>query len=89
MKKIIAILALAMVVSTSAFAAERQPGGFIGGIHGCCFGIRGAAAYNSGKEFAPIEWIDRLLIGNIIGFIKGLQGVTTEDLVEQYGAKYY
>lgn len=48
-----------------------------------------AAAYNSGKDFTALEWVDRLVTGHIIGFIKGWQGVTTEDLVEEYGAKYY
>ena len=89
MKKFIAIALLAAVVSTSAFAAERQPGGFMGGIHGCCFGLRGAAAYNDGKEMTTIEWVDALVTGHIIAFIKGWGGITTADLVEEYGTRYF
>jgi hypothetical protein len=88
MKKSLMVLAAAvMIVATGATA--RDTGGLIGGIYGCCFGIRGAAAYNDGKEATALEWVDALLTGHIIAFIQGWNGTTTADLRKQYGDLYY
>ena len=88
------ILGLAMVLAMStatSFAATRpeRRGGLIGGLYGCCFGLRGAAAYNDGKDVVAMEWVDALLIGHIWSFIQGWQGTTTADLREQYGASFF
>lgn len=83
------IIIMAMVVATGVTTQAREKGGFIGGLHGCCFGIRGAAAYNDGKEFTGLEWVDALLTGHIIAFIKGWSGQTTEDLRRIHGSAFY
>ena len=89
-KSLIVALALAMTVaSTSLIAAPERRGGFIGGIYGCCFGLRGAAAYNDGKDVIAMEWVDALLLARIWSFIKGWQGTTTSDLLEQYGSGFF
>ena len=93
MKKLM-ILGLAMVLAMStatSFAATRpeRRGGLVGGLYGCCFGLRGAAAYNDGKDVVAMEWVDALLIGHIWSFIQGWQGTTTADLREQYGASFF
>lgn len=87
MKKIVLALALACALVVPTFAREK--GGLMGGLHGCCFGLRGAAAYNDGKSFTAIEWIDALITARIIAFVNGWSGTTTADLREEYGAKYF
>ncbi len=89
-KSLFAALALTLAVATTSMAAapERR-GGFIGGIYGCCFGLRGAAAYNDGKDVIAMEWVDTLLLMHIWSFIKGWQGTTTADLLEQYGSGFF
>ena len=87
MKKTLAILAVLACVATSSLAADR--GGFMGGLHGCCFGLRGAAAYNDGKQMTAIEWVDALVTGHIIAFIQGWSGVTTADLQKTYGSGFF
>ena len=91
MKKcLIAGMALVLLTATASMAAapERR-GGMMGGLYGCCCGLRGAAAYNDGKDVIAMEWIDTLLLGHIWSFIKGWQGTTTSDLVEQYGKGFF
>ena len=85
MKKTLAILTVLLCLATSSMAA----GGFMGGLHGCCFGLRGAAAYNDGKQMTAIEWIDALLTGHLIAFIQGWSGVTTADLQATYGSGFF
>ena len=85
MKKTLAILSVLLCLATSSMAA----GGFMGGLHGCCFGLRGAAAYNDGKQMTAIEWVDALLTGHIIAFIQGWSGVTTADLQATYGTGFF
>ena len=88
MKKIIAMAALATVVATSSFAQEngnsRQPGGFVSGVIGCCFGIRAAADYNGGKDLHWMEWGRLIPIFGIyvavMNFIDGNNGLTREDI---------
>ena len=87
MKKTLAILSVLVCLATSSMAAGR--GGFMGGLYGCCFGLRGAAAYNDGKQMTAIEWVDALLTGHIIAFIQGWSGVTTADLQNTYGSNFF
>ncbi|MBP5787111.1 MAG: hypothetical protein J6Y19_04795 [Kiritimatiellae bacterium] len=87
MKKALVILTVLICLATSSMAAGR--GGFMGGLHGCCFGLRGAAAYNDGKQMTAIEWIDALLTSHIIAFIQGWSGITTADLQQTYGSSFF
>ncbi len=92
MKKIITLtLALTLLGSTALLAgpAPERRGGFIGGIYGCCFGLRGAAAYNDGKDVIAMEWVDALLLAHIWSFIQGWSGTTTADLRAQYGDGFF
>ncbi len=96
MKKLtIAALAaatLAMAVPSTAVAAPER-GGCIGGIIGCCFGIRAAGAYNEGKDLHFMEW--GLLIPfvdiyvSVCNFLDGYNGLTTKDLQAKYGATFF
>ena len=95
MKKLIAIMALAAVVSTNAFAQEaaRKPGGPVSGIIGCCFGIRAAADYNEGKDLTVKEWL-RIVpfvstVVAIIDAIDGYNGVTRTELQSNPGSRYF
>lgn len=93
--KAIAILLVALMalLSVAPGAMARDNGGLVGGIIGCCFGVRSAAAYNDGKDLHWREW------GRIIPFVEivfmiwdgvdGLNGRTTADYASQYGSNYY
>lgn len=74
-------------------AAQRTPGGIEGLLIGCCFGIRSAAAHNDGKDLHWREWIRIIPLANIVGMVfdlmDGVNGVTTQDLANQYGSNYY
>ena len=97
MKKIIAIVALAAIVSTGAFAQDsgnnRQPGGFLSGCVGCCFGLRAAADYNEGKDLHIMEWGRFIpVIGiyfAVMNFIDGHNGLTREDIRKNYGSNFF
>ena len=88
MKKIMMIGTLAVALAATSFA-EGEKGGFKGFIHGCCFGARGAAAYNDGKKTPPLYWIDAILLGNLLAAIDGAKGKTTEDYRAQFGDSCY
>ncbi len=99
-KSLIAGVVLALVMATTSMAAPERRGGtsmaaparrggFMGGLHGCCFGLRGAAAFNDGKNVVPMEWIDALLLSNIWAAIQGWQGTTTADLRARYGSNFF
>ena len=89
MKKIMMIGALVVVLASTSMAAEKGKGGIGGFIHGCCFGSRGAAAYNDGLRTPTIEWLDRLLLGSLIAAINGAQGMTTEDFRKEFGKEFF
>lgn len=89
MKKLVMMAALTALLAVPSFAAEKDRGGLVGGIYGCCFGVRGAAAYNDGKDVVTMEWVDAILTGHIWAFIKGYQGTTTADLRKAYGASFF
>ena len=88
-KSLITGVALVLLVATTSMAAPARRGGLMGGLYGCCFGLRGAAAYNDGKDVIAMEWIDTLLLGHIWSFIQGWQGTSTDDLRTQYGASFF
>jgi len=97
MKKVMAgvmvVLMLMICIAPVAQAADQHRGGFMGFIAGCCFGIRAAGAYNSGKDIHWREWCMLIPIVNIVfaiwNGIDGANGLTTADLAEQYGATYF
>jgi len=99
MKKVIAcVLVLSLLcMGTTTFAAQKNVqgrGGLMGFIAGCCFGIRAAGDYNSGKEIHALrEWLLLVpVVGIVIAVWNGidrLNGVTKADLAAQYGAMYY
>lgn len=94
MKKSILSLALvaAMVAAAPAVQA-REAGGLSGGIVGCCFGIRTAAAWNEGKNIEVREWLRIIpfvgIVGAIWNCVDGWNGITTADLRKQVGPQYY
>lgn len=94
MKKIVAGTLVAMMLMASAPVTEaREPGGFMGFVAGCCFGIRTAGAWNDGKDIHFREWGLLIpIVGIVITIwngIDGAQGITTRDLASQYGANFY
>ena len=84
MKKLIiaALAAATIAMAAPSVQAEAAPGrgGCVGGIVGCCFGIRTAAAWNEGKNINIREWLQFLYVGYIWAGIEGYQGITTSDL---------
>ena len=83
MKKFLAIaLVAAIFMAAPAAKAEAAPGrgGIVGGIVGCCFGIRTAAAYNEGKSINIREWLQLIWVGYVWAAFEGYSGVTTSDL---------
>lgn len=89
---LMAMLLILLVVAPAASAGDG-PGGFMGFIRGCCFGIRSGAAYNDGKDLHWREWVLIIPIANIVvaimNGVDGAGGMTTADLAKQYGASYY
>ena len=81
MKKFLA-LSLAAALLAAATPAKAE-GGIAGGIVGCCFGIRTAAAYNEGKSLHVRDILDWLCIGRVWSAIEGYNGTTLSDLHEE------
>lgn len=97
MKKTIAILMVGVMMLT-AFSIQAEEtkvsrGGVMGFIAGCCFGIRTAGDYNSGKEVHWREWVTLIPFVSIVfaiwNGIDGANGMTRADYAEQYGSTYY
>lgn len=84
MKKTLAIALAAVLTLAAAPAvkAEAAPGrgGICGGLIGCCFGIRTAAAWNEGKNINIREWLQLVWVGYVWAALDGYSGVTTSDL---------
>ena len=93
MKKILAIALVAAIFTAAPVAQAREAGGLAGGIVGCCFGIRSAAAWNEGQNLDIREWLRIVPIAGIVAAvwntIDGWNGVTTADLRKKAGAEYY
>ena len=95
--KIIASLLVVMRVMFSlapaAVAAGDGPGGFMGFLTGCCFGIRSGAAFNDGKALHWREWGMIIpfagIVVAIMNGLDGMNGMTTSDMAAQYGANFY
>ena len=91
-------IAMFLVVLMALFAIApatmaHEPGGFVGGIIGCCSGIRTGAAYNDGKVISWRDWIRWIPFASyvfmIVDGVDGANGVTTADLADRYGSLYY
>ncbi len=97
MKKIVALLMVAvmltLVVAPVAEAKGSGRGGIMGLISGCCFGVRAAGDYNEGKEIHWREWVMLVpyvnIVFAIITGVEGYDGMTSADYAEKYGASYY
>ena len=93
MKKILAIALVAAVFMAAPAAQAREASGLAGGIVGCCFGVRTAAAWNEGKNLDIREWLRIVPIAGIVAAvwntIDGWNGVTTADLRKAAGEQYY
>ena len=75
MKKILAIALVAAIFMAAPAAQAREAGGLAGGIVGCCFGVRTAAAWNEGKNLdireVNAELIPSMLEDVDLGVING------------------
>ena len=95
MRKFIACLLIAALLSTSASVAVAGEGrgGLLGFIAGCCFGIRTGGDYNEGKEIHWREWVMLVPFVNLVFAIwtgiEGAQGVSRAEYADQYGAMFY
>lgn len=98
MKKLMVVLVVGLLLSTAfspcVMAAQGQGrGGVMGFIAGCCFGVRGGAAYNDGKEIHWREWCRLIPYVNIVfaiwDGIDGVNGTTSADYAQKYGSTYY
>ncbi len=93
MKKILAITLVAALFAAAPAVQAREAGGLAGGLVGCCFGVRTAAAWNDGKNIDIREWLRIVPIAGIVAAvwntIDGWNGVTTADLRAKAGAEYY
>lgn len=93
MKKAILALTLGAAMVAAVPTQAREAGGISGGVMGCCFGIRTAAAWNEGKNIEVREWLRIIPIVGIVGAvwntIDGWNGITTADLRKKAGAEYY
>ena len=93
-KLILAVLAaatLAMAVPSTAVAGDGR-GGCMGGLIGCCFGIRTAADYNEGYSISLREWMRYVpVIGFFVAIMDtfdGLSGVSRGELSARSPAYY-
>lgn len=96
MKKALMIAMAGLLLATavpSVQAVNKDRGGVMGFIAGCCFGMRAGAAYNDGKEIHWREWVSLVPVVNIVfavwNGLDGMNGMTTSDYAKQYGAMYY
>lgn len=94
MKKIFVALLLASAIAVSSVRADDavsppQRGGLVAGLYGCCFGLRGAIAYNDGKDVIAMEWIDGILTAHIWAFLQGYKGTNTADMRKVYGESFF
>ena len=88
-KLIIAALAaatIAMAVPSTAVAHEK--GGCVGGIVGCCFGIRAAGDYNDGKDISIREWLRIVpFVIFVVAIMDGLDGYNGKTRAELHAAE--
>ncbi len=87
------LVALMALFAIAPAAMAHETGGLVGGIIGCCFGVRSAAAYNDGKDLHWREWGRLIPLASFVFAIwdgvDGLNGRTTGNLASEYGTTYY
>ena len=88
MKKILAIALVAAIFLAAPAAQAREKGGPVGGIVGCCLGIRAAADWNEGKDISLCEWLNLVGVGAIWAAIEGWSGTTRSELHEKQPAYF-
>ena len=92
-KLIVAALATATLAMATSTVQAREAGGLAGGIVGCCFGVRTAAAWNEGKNLDIREWLRIVPFAGIVAAVwntvDGWNGITTADLRQIAGEQYY
>lgn len=76
----LAIVAALLAVSAPVQAAQREAGGPVAGLVGCCFGMRTAAAWNDGKQLSIRDILDLLWIGRIWSAITAWGGTTASEM---------
>ena len=94
MKLIASLLVVVMVLLACApVVSAKGEGGPMGFLIGCCFGIRSGAAYNDGKDLHWREWVLLIPIAGLVvavmNGLDGMNGLTTKDMANQYGANFY
>ena len=88
MKKLLiaalAVVTLSLAVPTTASAEQAHQGGILGGLVGCCFGLRTASDYNDGKDVSIREWLRLIPFVNIVvavlDTVDGYNGVSRSQL---------
>ena len=95
MKKAI-VIAMIIVFACGmmpTISQAREPGGGMGFLVGCCFGLRTGAAWNEGKDLFWRDWGTIIpVFGYVVMIMNGIdssKGMTTADLSAKYGSQYY
>jgi len=87
------MIGVALLSGPAVTEAQQTRGGIGGFLVGCCFGVRTAGEFNSGKELHFREWARLIPYVNLVFVvwdgIDGAQGVTTYSLQQTYGAQFY
>ena len=98
MKKILVtglavLLLVGMAAQSQAQATHPDRGGVGGLLVGCCFGIRTAGQWNDGKDLHFRDWGRVIPVVNIVlavwDGIQGYEGITTQQLAEEYGSNFF
>ncbi|NQT93650.1 MAG: hypothetical protein HQ559_12895 [Lentisphaerae bacterium] len=94
MKKIVSIalllvLLLALCPATIEARANRDPGGIMPFIVGCCLGLREGTEWNEGADVHWREWITLLILPAIWNGIECAGGITAHEWAEKNGANWY
>ena len=93
MKKLVVCLCVVAMVfammAPAVQAADHQPGGFMGFLVGCLFGLRTGTEYNEGKNVHWREWITLVPGVCIWNGIDCAKGMTAHEFSTKYGANWY
>lgn len=98
MKKIVSIVLLLVVLlalcpANSEARTNRDPGGIMPFIVGCCLGLREGTEWNEGADVHWREWCQLIPIVNIVfGIWNGIEcagGITAHEWAEKNGANWY
>ncbi len=91
MKKVMLWMVAVCFLGMSSVAQEvpQGRGGLVGFIAGCCFGVRAAGAYNSGKDLHLRDFLRLIPFVAIWDGIEGANGMTTSDYAKKYGSAFY